>query len=250
MGINFDTGLFRVGFRPKVQLNNRRNIYFGNIEQPNDSFENNSVDRFFNEDYIKNAIKQNPEIAKILSSRDIPIKINMEILQDLKQHHCSDTAEICAQIVKNLPKALKDKVDLKDLKDAAMLHDFGKVLIPENILNKPGVLYFYEHKIIDLHSQIGYELLKNSGLNDQVLKLIHNHHNADKFGDINLEILSLADKYSALTERRPYKDSFSAQKALFILSKQVNTGEIDRMVFNALVKAVSGQKVNNSVNIS
>ena len=248
MGINFNTNLFQIGFKPKVQLNNQRNIYFGNV-QTKDTFENNSVERFFNEAYIKKAIEQNPEILNILKSNSIPLNININALNDLKTNHCKITQELCAQITKNLPRSIKDHVNLKDLKDGAMLHDIGKVLIPEEILNKSDTLSPSEYEIMNLHSQLGYELLKNSGLNDNVLNMIRYHHTGS-IANLYLQIVSLADKYSALTEKRPYKDAFEPKKALYILHKEVQAGKIHPFVFNALVKSVNNTEKNNKINIS
>lgn len=71
---------------------------------------------------------------------------------------------------------------------------------------------------MDLHSELGYQLLKNSGVNDEVLKLVRFHHNnfekakQSYIADVNLQILNLADKYSALTEKESTK-SHSLRKS-------------------------------------
>ena len=135
-------------------------------------------------------------------------------------------------------------VNLKDLKDGAMLHDIGKVLIPAEILNKHGKLTEDEFKIMHQHSEIGYQILKNSGVNDEVLSLVRYHHDNMQKGnnfvpDVNLQILNLADKYSALTEQRVYKDKLSPQQALTIIFGDVKKGNVHPMLYNALVKSVS-----------
>lgn len=132
----FSPGLLRVGSGERVQFNRFGNlIHFGNT-QTQDTFQSTSVNRFFNENEIKKMISQNPEIRKIMVPNKMPVKLNMEELHNLQQNHCKDTQEIAANIAANLPPALKSKVNLKDLKDGAMLHDFGKALIPQEILNK------------------------------------------------------------------------------------------------------------------
>lgn len=226
----------------KVQFNNRTNVVFKGVG--GDTFQSTSVGRFFNENYIKAAITQNPELKQLLKDNRISVKLNMTELADLKQNHCSDTAEISAQIYKNLPRALKSHVNLKDLKDGAMLHDIGKVLIPAEILNKHGKLTEDEFKIMHQHSEIGYQILKNSGVNDEVLSLVRYHHDNMQKGnnfvpDVNLQILNLADKYSALTEQRVYKDKLSPQQALTIIFGDVKKGNVHPMLYNALVKSVS-----------
>ena len=226
-----------------IQLNRKNNgkVNFG--QNPiKDSFQNSSVTKFFNESEIKNMISANPQIKKILKENDIPVRLNMKELQELRDGHCKDTQNIAMNIVKYLPPALKQNVNIKDLKEGALLHDFGKVLIPPEVLNKNGTLTADEHKIMDLHSELGYQLLKNSGLNDEVLKLVRHHHNAysnkNLVPDINLQIINLADKYSALTEKRVYKEKFTPEKALTIISSDVSSGEIHPFLFNALVKSV------------
>ncbi len=246
----FSTGLFRVSSGTGVKLNNSKSIlHFGNISTQ-DSFQSSNVEKLFNEAVIKKLISQNPELKKILSENKIPLRLNMKELADLQQKHCKDTQIIASKIVANLPPALKSKVNMKDLKDGAILHDFGKVLIPPEILNKNGALTSSEHQIMDLHSELGYQLLKNSGVNDEVLKLVRYHHNNfDKakqgyISDINLQILNLADKYSALTEKRVYKEEFSPKKALTIIYSDVKKGEVHPFLFQALVKSLENPAQN------
>ncbi len=251
MGLEiFNPSQYNIGLNPNIQFNRFGNkIYFGQTQAP-DTFQNNSPTRFFNELEIRKMISQNPEIRQILVPNKMPVRLNMEELKDLMEHHCKDTQEVAVKIAQNLPQALKQQVNLKNLKDGAMLHDFGKVLIPPEILNKNGKLTPEEHKIMDLHTELGYQLLKNSGVNNEVLDLIRYHHdNYEETGnvrknfipDINLQILNLADKYSALTEKRVYKEAYSPKKALTIIYGDVKSGKVHPFLFQALVKSVTPQ---------
>ncbi|MBD5401646.1 HD domain-containing protein [bacterium] len=257
MGIEiFNPSAISVGLNSNIKFNRFGNkVYFGQTA-PQDSFQNTSYVRFFDEKEIRKMISQSPELRKILSENKMPVRLNMKELQELKNGHCQDTQNVAVNIAKNLPPALKSQFNMKDLKDGAILHDFGKVLIPTEILNKNGALTSEEHKIMDLHSELGYELLKNTGVNEQVLKLVRYHHdnynnlgNTDKsfVPDINLQILNLADKYSALTEKRVYKEEFSPKKALTILYSEVKNGKIHPFLFNALVKSVREQETMANV---
>ncbi|MBO6256603.1 HD domain-containing protein [bacterium] len=247
MGINFNPWRLLTGSVPQIQLNNRYSVPFGNnIGQ--DSFQNNSVERFFDEKYIMAMIKQNSELKNILSKNKIPVRLNMNELMELKHGHCKDSAEICAKIYKVLPQSLKSQVNIKDLKDGAMLHDFGKVLIPPEILNKHGKLTEEELKIMKLHSELGYQLLKNTGINNEVLSLVRNHHdnvnNKNFVPDINLQVLNLADRYSALTESRVYKRALTPQQALTIIHKDVEQGHVHPILYKALIEAVNNNPQN------
>ena len=254
MGILFKLNQYAIGLNPVSKLNNQNKTTFTS-NMKSDSFQITSPERLFNEEAIQNMITQNSELKKLLSENNIPIKLNMKELQELRTGHCRYTQEICGKIAKNLPAALKEKVDIKTLKEGALLHDFGKVLIPSEILNKNGKLTDEEYKIMHLHSEIGYNLLKNSIKDPEVLSLVRNHHdnkvNHKNFvPNINLQILNIADKYSALTENRVYKKAFTPQQALTIIYGDVERGNVHPSLYNALVKAVSQISAQKPVNIS
>lgn len=253
MGIDvFNSNLHRAGLNKNIRINNYGGkVIFKGVQTP-DTFQNNSVQKIFSESEIRKMIAQNPNIGKILSENNIPLKLNMDELSILLENHSKDVAYNASEIVKNLPPALKSKVNLKDLKDAALLHDFGKVLIPIEVLNKNSKLTDDERKIMDLHSELGYELLKSTSANDNVLNLVRYHHNnlegsRNFVPDITLQVLNLADKYSALTESRVYKEKYTPQQALTILYKEVENGDIHPFLFNALVKSVTNIKAEESV---
>ena len=164
-------------------------------------------------------------------------------------HHLTATRVLAAKIYSALPKDLKSEVNLSDLQQAAMLHDYGKVLIPKELLNKKEALTPEEKKIIELHSEFGYELLKQQGVSENVLNLIKYHHQKpDGSGypkcdsnfehSISIEILKTADMYSALTEERAYHNACTKEDALSIIQKEVESGNISKEVFEALKKCV------------
>ncbi len=216
-----------------------------------DTFQNNSVERIFNETEIRKLIAQNPEITNILSENKIPVRLNIKELQEMKDNHCKDTQNIAVAIYKHLPKVLIQDINLADLKDGAFLHDFGKVLIPGEILNKNGKLTDAEHKIMDLHTELGYQLLKNTTVNENVRELVRLHHgnyektpNGTNFiQNVSLQIINLADKYSALTEKRCYKNAFSSDKALSIIAQDVQEGKVHPMLYKALLDAVRNNEL-------
>ena len=220
-------------------------VGFGNA-LVTDSFQTTSVSRYMTEDAIKAAIATNPKIKTILKEMNAPVKLNMKELQELTENHAKDTQEVASGIINNLPKGLKIHVNVKSVRDAAMLHDLGKVLIPVEVLNKPGKLDPDEQKIMHRHSELSYELLKNTDVDTRTLELVKYHHQnsshtgypavkSDFFADINLQILSAADKYSAMTEDRVYKPAMEKDKALAIIYKDVKDGNLHPFVFKALL---------------
>ena len=144
---------------------------------------------------------------------------------------------------------MKHEIDIKSIQEAALLHDIGKVLIPDNILEKKGSLTDEEKKIMNLHTELGYALLKQMGVSEKVLKLVKYHHQKpDGSGypkaeknfefDVNSQILQVADIYSALTENRSYHKAYTREEALNIIYEKVENGEILPEVFEALKKSV------------
>lgn len=235
-GINANSGVNFPKFNPA----------FRGAADTGDRFESNPVTRCTSEFYLQKALRTNPKISKILTEEGIPIKLNMEQLNNLLQNHATDTKNIALGICENLPFSLKNQVDVKTIGDGAYLHDVGKALIPPEILNKNGRLDERETKIMHKHSELGYELLKDSNLPAKTLQIVRNHHqNMKKSGypwvgqsfkaDLNLQIVSAADKFSALTEKRPYKESMDTKEALTIMYKDVEDGKLHPFVFNALV---------------
>lgn len=231
---------------PKVQFKSAPSTYQPTLSPRKDSFNSNPLyENFADKNTIASIAKSNPTVMNILKENKIPLKVNVKELEQLKNGHLLDTRVTAAKIYSALPKDIKSEINLMDLQQAAMLHDYGKVLIPEKILNKNGRLTDEEKKIMELHSELGYELLKQQGVNDNVLNMVKYHHqNSSGTGypaitndyepDVATQILAAADKYSALREKRSYKDAMSREEALKVMQNDVNNGIISQDIYNAL----------------
>jgi len=108
--------------------------------------------------------------------------------------------------------------EISNIATAAMIHDIGKVGIPENILNKKGSLTSEEWGIIRNHPQIGVNILRIFQEFTGYLPIVQSHHERfDGTGypfklkgkeiPIDARILMVADSYEAMTSRRPYRDN-------------------------------------------
>ena len=122
--------------------------------------------------------------------------------------------------------------ELSNLKNAAHLHDIGKIAIPDTILNKPSKLSEEEFSIIKEHTIIGANILKNISLIDHVQEIVRNHHeryDGKGYPDglvgeeipISAQVVSLADAYDALISDRVYKKAYSHEQAV----KMILNGE-------------------------
>ncbi len=235
---------------PRIQFRSYPAEFKETFEPIKDSFSTNPLyENYWDKNSILKSAKSNPEIMRILKENKIPLKINLEELDKLKRGHLMDTRITAAKIYSALPRELKAGINSQDIQQAAMLHDYGKILIPDNVLNKNGKLTEDERKIMSLHSELGYELLKQQGVNKNVLNLVKYHHQTpdgngypaitdDFTSDISAQIITAADKYSALREKRSYKDAMTRNEALKVLQEDVKNGLISEEVYNALEKAV------------
>ncbi len=114
--------------------------------------------------------------------------------------------------------------ELVDLKQAALLHDIGKIGIPDHIIKKPGRLTPDEYAVIKTHSVIGARILERSGVFSHLSRaVLHHHERWDGMGypeglsgeNIPLfsRIIAVADAFDAMTSDRPYRRALSWREA-------------------------------------
>jgi putative nucleotidyltransferase with HDIG domain len=126
-----------------------------------------------------------------------------------------------------------------------LLHDMGKLAVPDHLLQKPGPLSDHEFDVIRLHPTWGRELLcELGGFPALVLRLVESHHerldecgypNRPPAGELELEvrILAVADVYDALTHTRVYRAAWPPAQALSLLTQAAGR-EFDRTCVLAL----------------
>jgi putative nucleotidyltransferase with HDIG domain len=127
-----------------------------------------------------------------------------------------------------------DEKQIRAIEAAALLHDTGKLAVPENILNKPGRLTFEEFEKMKLHATVGAEILSGIAFPYPVVPIVRHHHeNWDGSGypdglssteiPIGARILAVVDCFDALTSDRPYRARLSDEEALRILTERRGT---------------------------
>ena len=132
---------------------------------------------------------------------------------------------------------------------AGLLHDIGKVFIPDEVLNKPGKLTDEEFNIVKMHPLKGWEFLKDSGeVNDLILDVCRHHHERvdgmgypDKLSGEALTLFArmgaVCDVYDAITSNRCYKKGWEPAESIRKMAEWKN-GHFDEVVFHAFVKTV------------
>jgi diguanylate cyclase (GGDEF)-like protein/putative nucleotidyltransferase with HDIG domain len=122
---------------------------------------------------------------------------------------------------------------MEGLKAAALLHDIGKLAVPEHILSKPGKLSTAEYSKIMIHPVVGADILSNVEFPYEVVPIVKHHHekfdgtgypNGLKGEDIpfGARILTVVDCYEALTTSRPYRSGYSRNQALEVMRGEVS----------------------------
>jgi len=126
------------------------------------------------------------------------------------------------------------ELQLKAIEAAALLHDVGKLAIPEHILNKPGSLTPAEFERMKSHARIGAEILSEVDFPYPVVPIVRHHHeNWDGTGypdglkgddiPIGARILAVVDCFDALTSDRPYRRALSVRETFKIIDSRRGT---------------------------
>lgn len=154
--------------------------------------------------------------------------------------------------------ALGEKLGLPDdlrlaLRRGGLIHDIGKLAVPEHILLKPGPLTPEERKIMEQHTIIGERICAPLRSFRNVLPIIRHHHekqDGSGYPDglqgaqvpLTARILQITDIYDALTTDRPYRKALSPEKALTIMRDEVKRGWWDGAVLDAFEAVVAGSQ--------
>ncbi len=136
--------------------------------------------------------------------------------------HSNRVAKYCKLIAQEL-KMSDNEIGI--LHEAAILHDIGKIAIPDSILLKPGKLDELEYEIIKKHVEIGYDVLRKYHIFDKISKIIKAHHeridgsgypDGLKGDEISLsaKVMAVADSFDAMTTDRIYQAKKTPLQAL------------------------------------
>jgi len=155
--------------------------------------------------------------------------------------HCERLAEMSARMGERLGVP---EEQIKALRRAGVVHDIGKVAVPDSILLKPGPLTLDETKVMQKHPVVGERIcapLKTFRLVLPIIRHHHEKHDGTGYPDklqgeeipLTARILQLSDVYDALTTDRPYKVAFTAEVALDLMGEEAERGWWDRELFEA-----------------
>ena len=157
--------------------------------------------------------------------------------------HSSRVSELSAKIAKKLDLSVQE---VEDMRLAGLLHDIGKLGIPEDILNKPGKLTEDEYERVKAHPVVGEGILKPMIKSGTVLAAIRGHHeryDGRGFPDglkgeeipLGARILALAEAYDTMTSDNEYSKALPKERAIFELKRCTGT-QFDPTVVKAFLE--------------
>ncbi|HEV2489213.1 MAG TPA: HD-GYP domain-containing protein [Candidatus Acidoferrales bacterium] len=143
---------------------------------------------------------------------------------------------------------------LHDIEIAALLHDIGKIGVPDSILNKPGRLTHEEYALMKKHPEYGWAVLRLfPGFERVSLFILHHHESYDGSGypaglraeeiPVGSRIVSVIDAFDAMVSNRPYRKGLPVEEAIRRLQKDSGT-QFDADVVRCFV-GIASQEMQN-----
>jgi putative nucleotidyltransferase with HDIG domain len=169
---------------------------------------------------------------------------------DLHDRETEDHTQRVTQTTLRLARAMSvDESDLVQIRRGALLHDIGKLGIPDNILLKPGPLNQEERNIIQKHPMLAFEMLAPISYLRPALDIPYCHHEKwDGSGyprglkgeqiPLAARIFAVVDVWDALLSDRPYKKSWSKEKVRAYLQEQAGQ-HFDPQVVDAFIELLN-----------
>ena len=150
-------------------------------------------------------------------------------------HYRGQPSALIASIVVALARQLElPDAEVDRIRIAALLHDVGKIAVPEDILDKPAALTSAEWRTVVQHPRIGQVILEQAASLKEAVPIILHHH--ERYGGhgypyglraneipLGARIVAIADAYDAMTHDRPYKRAMSHENAIEELRRHAGT---------------------------
>ena len=172
---------------------------------------------------------------------------------ETREMHAAGHGDMVASIAEMIGRAMDlTQEEMKDLVFAARVHDVGKILIPERILNKNGPLTGDEYYLLKMHATLGAQMVGTiPGGTRMELFVRHHQENFDGSGypeqlqgeqiPLGARILGVAEAYANMTLERPYAAAMSPEEAMKELEKFSGT-QFDGLVVRTLLMALRRER--------
>lgn len=175
------------------------------------------------------------------------LALSVEAKDPYTNGHCDRLARYSVALGKSLGLHAEQ---LKTLQRGGVLHDLGKVGVPESILLKPGPLNDMERAVVREHPAIGERICKPLKSLRMVLPIIRHHHErwdgsgypdglAGEAIPLTARIMQVADIYDAFTTERPYKRALTQEEAIALMREETAKGWWDPRLVEAFISLLT-----------
>ena len=194
---------------------------------------------------IEDANKHLLEVNKLYLSTIETLAMAIDAKDQITHGHIRRVQRLAVGLAQSV--GVQDEIQIKAIEAAALLHDMGKLAIPEFILNKPGRLTPSEFEVMKQHANIGADILGSIHFPYPVVPIVRHHHEAwdgsgypDKLRGVSIplgaRILSVVDCFDALTSDRPYRPAWSVEEAISVLVQRRGT-MYDPLIVDKFIEA-------------
>jgi len=180
------------------------------------------------------------------------LALSIEGKDPYTEGHCQRLSKYSVELAQRMGLSKDDRVALRR---AGVVHDIGKVAVPEQILQKPGPLTPEERKIMEEHPTVGERICLPLKSFRPVLPIIRHHHeklDGSGYPDglsnstipLTARVLTTVDVYDALSTDRPYRRALPTEKVFAIMKEEVGRGWWDGAMveqLEAIVRSGNGR---------
>jgi diguanylate cyclase (GGDEF)-like protein len=205
-----------------------------------------SVVRIYSPDELERELERN---ARLRAAK------NLVRFLDARHPSTANHSEVVSGLAEAIGLQLGVEAEMvDDLRLAGLLHDLGKIGLPDAILNAPRRLTAEEYEIVKRHPEFGHSLLDGLGIDPVEEWVLHHHEHWDGSGypdglagdaiPLGARIILVADAFEAITANRPYRRAQSIDAALAELLDKAGT-QFDPAVVEALARHITEQPVRS-----
>lgn len=200
-------------------------------------------------------------VAEIAASvdRNAGALISLARLKTADDYTYMHSVAVCALMIALARQLGLDDTTTRLAGVAGLLHDIGKIAIPDAILNKPGRLTGEEFEVVKRHPAEGWRLLANSAVAPEVLDVVRHHHEKmdgtgypDALDGSQISLLArmgaVCDVYDAITSNRAYKAGWDPAESISRMAEWAD-GHFDLPIFRSFVKCVGIYPVGSLVRL-
>jgi len=235
------------------QLDKVSDVYVESIKIIRQVLQDIRGGKMFSSDAVKHVASNIAELTR--KNRSVLSSVTkLKRYDDYTFQHSMNVSIYAASLAAHLGM---NQRQIESIANAGLMHDVGKMLVPIEVLNKPGKLSNHEFSVVKNHVQYGYDFLKKENVPDEMLRLVYEHHerydgsgypNKLKDKDISIEgkIGAVVDIYDAITSDRVYHKGMEASSALKLMFKWADS-HINKKVFEFFIKNIGIYPVGSLV---